>query len=126
MKLMSELKARFLLPPMEAMIRAESGWTGRREMSSFQGLSAGKTWRAARILSASGVLNITGFVMAGIFGKSRSAPRTSAAPRAREINRQPYHMARLLDTHQRRHVRSAAPGCQGETHPGERAAIRYP
>src|SRR5438034_10990113 len=55
---------------MPAIILADSGWTGSLEMSSFQGLSGGKTCKAARILSASGVLNITGLVISGIFGLS--------------------------------------------------------
>src|SRR6476660_9020561 len=49
----------------------ELGCTGRLEMSSFQALSAGKTCMAARILSASGVLNITGSLMAGNGGNGR-------------------------------------------------------
>src|SRR5439155_24044071 len=55
---------------MPAIILADSGWTGSLEMSSFQGLSGGKTCEAARILSASGVLNITGLVISGILGRS--------------------------------------------------------
>ena len=47
----------------------EFGWSGQSETTGFHGLSGGKTSRAARIASASGVLNITGFVIAGIFGR---------------------------------------------------------
>src|SRR5262245_9628679 len=64
---------------MPAIILAESGCSGRREMSSFQGLSGGKICIAARILSASGVLNITGFVIGGSF--DRSPPSTVIATR---------------------------------------------
>src|SRR5438105_2991776 len=54
------------------MIFPEFGWTGSFEMSSFHGLSGGKTWRAARILSASGVSNTTGFLISGISGRLRA------------------------------------------------------
>ena len=53
-------------------------------MSSFQGLSGGKTCRAARILSASGVLNITGLVISGIFGRSAAGAVSAAASRREE------------------------------------------
>src|SRR5438067_2243348 len=43
----------------------ELGWSGRLETSSFQGLSAGNTWRALRMRSASGVSNITGCLTGG-------------------------------------------------------------
>src|SRR4051812_5323386 len=62
---------------MPAIIFAEIGCTGSFEMSSFQGLSGGKTCKAARIASASGVLNWTGRVICGIFG--RSAPTAASA-----------------------------------------------
>src|SRR5205814_8800083 len=58
-------------------IFAELGCTGSLEISAFHGLSGGKTCRAARILSASGVLNRTGLVTSGIFG--RSAPAAASA-----------------------------------------------
>src|SRR5262249_18856979 len=45
--------------------------TGRFEMSSFHELFGGKICVAARILSASGVLNITGAVIFGIGGNDR-------------------------------------------------------
>ena len=44
--------------------------SGRCETSSFHGLSRGKTSKAARISSASGVLNMTGLATVGIFGRS--------------------------------------------------------
>src|SRR5947208_13138166 len=61
---------------MPAIILADAGWTGSFETSSFHGLSGGKTCKAARILSASGVLNMTGLVISGIFG--RSAPTAAS------------------------------------------------
>src|SRR5437868_4399054 len=70
---------------MPAIILADSGWTGSLEMSSFQGLSGGKTCKAARILSASGVLNITGLVICGICGWSPPAG-TSAAHNTTGVN----------------------------------------
>ncbi len=58
-------------------------------MSWFQGLSGGKTWSASRILSASGVSNITGFVIFGIAGRGRAAANANtaavAAPRTRRV-----------------------------------------
>ena len=51
--------------PMEAMMLAELGCTGHRETSWFQGLSGGNICKAARILSATGVSNITGAVIGG-------------------------------------------------------------
>src|SRR5579872_1931033 len=65
MKLMSGFhrKRRFL--PMVSTIRSESGCTGRSEISSFQGLSFGKTWREERTASAAGVLKRTGSAFAG-------------------------------------------------------------
>src|SRR5690242_10722391 len=80
MKDMSRLYARGLSSPTVAIICRELGRRGRREMSSFQGLSGGKTWRAARMRSASGVLNITGPRIAGIGGRSR--PLAGGAPRS--------------------------------------------
>src|SRR6516165_2232495 len=56
---------------MEAMMFFELGCVGQREMSVFQGLSGGNTCSAARMRSACGVSNITGRVMAGIFGSGR-------------------------------------------------------
>jgi hypothetical protein len=53
------------------MMFFEFGCTGRWEISSFQALSAGNTCIAARILSASGVLNITGSLISGIAGSGR-------------------------------------------------------
>src|SRR5712692_1713681 len=49
----------------------ELACSGSFEMSSFHGLSGGNTCKAARILSASGVWNSTGFVTAGILGSGR-------------------------------------------------------
>src|ERR1700731_1232883 len=71
MKAMSELYARPLSAPTVAIRLVEPGWTGRFEMSSFHGLSGGKTWSAERMRSASGVLNMTGRVIRGIGGRSR-------------------------------------------------------
>src|SRR5262245_62052156 len=65
---MSRFHASDLSAPTEAMRFLELGCSGNLETSSFQGLSGGKTWRAARILSASGVLNITGCLIAGMGG----------------------------------------------------------
>ncbi len=79
---MSRLYSTGLSGPMDATILAESGWTGIDEMSWFQGLSPGKTWSAARIASASGVSNITGFVIFGIGG--RLAARARARKKARQ------------------------------------------
>src|SRR6267378_3255982 len=53
------------------MMFFEFGCTGRLVMSSFQALSAGNTCMAARILSASGVLNITGSLIGGSAGSGR-------------------------------------------------------
>ena len=57
---MSRLYASLFSGPIVAIISSEFLRTGSFEMSSFQGLSGGKTWSAARMASASGVLNITG------------------------------------------------------------------
>src|SRR5204863_354801 len=65
---------------MEAMMRAESGCTGRADISWFQGLSGGKTWSADRMASASGVSNITGRVIFGSGG--RSGPAATARSKA--------------------------------------------
>src|SRR6476646_8851047 len=72
---------------MPAIIFAELGCTGRLEMSSFHGLSGGKTCKAARIASASGVLNRTGWVSAGIGGRSAGAAASAADSRAAENQR---------------------------------------
>src|SRR5262249_3638409 len=68
----------------------ELGCTGRPEMSSFQALSAGNTCMAARILSASGVLNITGSLIGGSAGSGRPleclAPSCGAETEARVRN----------------------------------------
>src|SRR5258706_11916536 len=57
---------------MDAMMRDESASTGSAEMSWFHGLSGGKTCSADRMASASGVSNITGFVIFGIGGGGRA------------------------------------------------------
>src|SRR5262245_24901702 len=67
----SRLYCSGLSAPAEAMIAFEFGCSGLFEMSSFQALSTGKTCMAARILSASGVLNITGLLIGGSVGNSR-------------------------------------------------------
>jgi len=53
--------------PMDSMMRCESGCSGQSSTIRFQGLSGGKTSSVLQIASASGVLNITGFVIEGIF-----------------------------------------------------------
>ena len=70
-------------------MRSESAWTGIFETSWFHGLSGGKTCIASRMRSASGVPNITGAVIFGIGGRTRSAgegegrrPRPRGAPSA--------------------------------------------
>ena len=84
MKAMSKLICRFLSPPTEATILSESGWTFDFEMSSFQALFFGKTWRAARMGSASGALNITGSLNLGIGGRRAPGADSSlgAAPKS--------------------------------------------
>ena len=57
--------------PIEAMMFREFGCTGHLETSWFHGLSGGKTCRAARILSASGVSNVTGLEIGGMGGRVR-------------------------------------------------------
>src|SRR6516162_214258 len=83
MNAISRLYASPLSAPMRAIIFFESRCTGNFEMSSLKALSGGNTWRAARILSASGVLNITGLVMSGIFGPPANG--VAADPRRRQI-----------------------------------------
>ncbi len=78
---MSRLYCRLLAAPMLAIILAELGCKGSEEMSSFHGLSRGKTCSAARILSASGVLNRTGLVTSGIFGRSAPAATSTVSIR---------------------------------------------
>src|SRR5438874_1544731 len=85
MKLISRLYASRLSAPMSAIIVAEAGCTGRLAMSSFHGLSGGKTCKAARTLSASEVLNSTGWVIAGVVGWAAPAVARAAASRAAEI-----------------------------------------
>ena len=79
---MSRLYSSGFSGPIDAIIFAESGWTGRPEMSRFHQLSGGKTCRAARIVSASGVSNITGFVIFGIGGRAPSAASGERRPRS--------------------------------------------
>ena len=73
-KPMSRLCRSGLSAPIEAMMFREFGCTGQRETSWFQGLSGGKTWSAARILSASGVSKSTGLVIGGMGGRDGAAP----------------------------------------------------
>jgi hypothetical protein len=63
---------------MPAIIFFELGRSGRFETSSFQGLSAGNTCKAARTLSASGVLNWIGRVISGIFGRPADGAASAA------------------------------------------------
>ena len=56
-----------------ATMASELVSVGRREMSSFHALSAGKTCIAARIASASGVLNSTALVTLGAGPRRRPA-----------------------------------------------------
>src|SRR5690242_3840536 len=91
---MSRLHANRLSSPTDATSLREFGWRGRFEISMFQGLSGGKTWRAVRIRSASGVLNINGRVIGGIGGRLRPAagpprgswPIVAGSPRTRPQN----------------------------------------
>ncbi len=76
---MSRLYSSGLSAPIPAIICAESSWTGSAEMSRFHQLSAGNTWSAASTASASGVSNISGFVIFGIGGRARSAANPAAA-----------------------------------------------
>src|SRR5262245_1315479 len=69
---------------MLATIFFELGCAGSFEMSSFHGLSGGKTCKAATILSAWGVLNMTGRVISGIFGRSALAAVSAANSRRGE------------------------------------------
>ena len=70
---MSVLQRIGLAGPIEAMIFFEFGLSGQAETLAFQGLSAGKTWRASRIRSASGVLNMTGCSISGMAGRGTRA-----------------------------------------------------
>ena len=65
-------------------------------MSRFHQLSGGNTWSAARTLSASGVSNITGFVIFGIGGRARSAARASAAALAARSSAAPARGVRAV------------------------------
>src|SRR5262245_31965738 len=75
---MSELQRSGLSLPMEATMAAALGWSGHLETSAFQGLSAGNTCSAATMASASGVLNITGAVIAGSFWPALTGGPSSA------------------------------------------------
>ena len=71
-----------LLGPDRGDDLPEFAGTGHSETTWFQGLSGGKTSRAARIASASGVSNITGLVIFGIGRRPRLAPGCCAAAKA--------------------------------------------
>src|SRR5262245_31844458 len=105
---------------MEATILFEFGWTGHRDTSWFHGLSGGNTWSASRIRSASGVLNDTGLVTAGIFGSGRpleclaspsfsapSARAPTANPRTTASGKKDRVIAVPRDGSSRRHVAEA-------------------
>lgn len=64
---MSGLYRSGLSAPIDAMMFFEFACNGQSETTWFQGLSGGNTSSAEQIASASGVLNITGLVMRGIF-----------------------------------------------------------
>ena len=61
-----EVVAERLIGADAATIASDCGCHGRVGMSSFQGLSGGNTCSAARMRSASGVSNISGFWIRGI------------------------------------------------------------
>src|SRR5437764_1192004 len=104
---------------MPAIILADSGWTGSLEMSSFQGLSGGKTCKAARILSASGVLNMTGLVISGICGLSPPVDSLVAAASSAQCHPNRAAVTTSGEIHFMEH------GLSGGQNTGERRAKSY-
>ena len=75
---MSVLQRSGFSGPIEAMMFFELGCTGQSDTTWFQGLSGGKTSKAERIASASGVSNITGLAIGGIFAARIRANRAGS------------------------------------------------
>src|SRR3954470_199610 len=82
------------------MIASEFAWTGRREMSSFQGLSRGMICIAATMASAAGVLNKVGAETKGAGPRMRPSWLMRWA-RATEVRARKIKRIRRIAIHQK-------------------------